>query len=101
MKSESVKIIGKDYDHCNYIFFENKRVFFASLSASKSSAKISDITVIPLIVIKLHSQRVLFVRGQAPKAQGRGSNFFQQGGLIFQNRRGARGVPSKIFSQIS
>ena len=42
------------------------------------------------------------IRGRAPKAQGRGSNFFSAGGgLIFQNREGPGGVPSKIFSRIS
>ena len=39
--------------------------------------------------------------GELQKPRGGGPIFFQQGGLIFQNRGGPGGVPSKIFSRIS
>ena len=42
------------------------------------------------------------IRGRAPKAQGRGSNFFFiRVGPDFSKQGGPGGVPSKIFSQIS
>ena len=37
------------------------------------------------------------IRGRAPKAQGRGSNFFQQGGPDFSKQGGPGGVLSKNY----
>ena len=85
--SECVIGMGKIGSY-HYLCFANSYKIVKLCEGSAQSDR-PDLFVCSLVII----------RGRAPKAQGRGSNFFfSRGGLIFQNRGGARGGSLQKFS---